>query len=121
MDGLHGVSPESERCLSGDYLRPAYAQVSCAHAVHLRCQLYTVKVQHYRAKGGIVRIRQGINERMHRVSPHSIIINTRSVDELAVKLPGKDRIWQLTEELLQQPSYTVDIVLEGFGVSEVDL
>jgi hypothetical protein len=80
-----------------------------------------MKVQDYCTKGGIVWIRQGIDERMHGIPPHSIIINPCSVDELAIKFPRKDRVWQLAEELLEQPSDTVDIVLEGFGISKIDL
>jgi hypothetical protein len=83
--------------------------------------LYTVKVQNYRTKGGVVWIRQRIDQRMHGVPPHCIVINARSVDELSVELPRENRIGQLAEELFQQAGHTVDIVLKRLGVSKVDL
>jgi hypothetical protein len=78
-------------------------------------------MQNYGPERGIIWIRQCIDECVHRVSAHGVIINACSIDELAVKIPCKKRIRQLTEELLQQTCNAVDVVLECFWVAEVDL
>jgi hypothetical protein len=83
--------------------------------------LYTVKVQNYRTKGGIVWIRQRVDQRMHGVPSHCIIVDARSVNKLSVELPRKNGIGQLAEELFQQAGHTVDVVLKGLGIPKVDL
>lgn len=45
---------------------------------------------------------------------------TCSRDEIRVKLSRKQRIGQVSEELLQQPCHTVDIMIEALWVGEVD-
>lgn len=69
----------------------------------------------------VVRIRQGVDQSMHRVSAHCIIVNTRSLNVLAIEFAREERIRQLAEELFQQSCNTVDIVLEGLGIAEIDL
>jgi hypothetical protein len=83
--------------------------------------LYAVQVQCQRTESGIVGVWECINHGVHRVSAHSIVVHARSVDEFVVKLHGKQRVGKFTEELLQQASNTIDIMLEGFWVSEVYL
>jgi hypothetical protein len=58
---------------------------------------------------------------MHRIPSHSIIVDTCRIDELAVEIFRQHRIGQLAEELLQQSGNTVDIMLEGFGIAEINL
>lgn len=58
---------------------------------------------------------------MHRISAHSVIIDSCSVDELVVKLSGEERIGKFSKELFQQTGNAIYVVLERFGVSEIDL
>ena len=69
----------------------------------------------------VVRIRQGVDQSMHRVSAHRIIVNTCSLNVLAIEFTREERIRKLAEELLQQPCDTVDVVLEGLGIAEINL
>jgi hypothetical protein len=80
-----------------------------------------VQVQDYGTKGGIVWIRQSVDESMHRVSTHGVVVHSGSINEFAVELPGKKGIGQLTEELFQQPGNAIDVVLESLWISEIDL
>jgi hypothetical protein len=120
MDGLGDVSCADARPSKG-YLRPTNAKVSGAHAVHFRRLLYTVQMQDYGTKGGIVWIRQSVDESMHRVSTHGVVVHSGSIDELAVEIPCEKGIRQFTEELFQQPGNAIDVVLEGLWISEIDL
>lgn len=69
----------------------------------------------------VVRIRQGVDQSMHRIPTHCIIVNPCSLNILAIEFAREERIRQLAEELFQQPCDTVDVVLKGFWVAEIDL
>lgn len=86
MEGLWLVSQGYSRSFKED-LRPTYAKVSSTHSVHFGGLLYTVEMQDYGSKRGIVWVRQCIDECVHRVSTHSVIINACSIDEFAVEVP----------------------------------
>ena len=58
---------------------------------------------------------------MHRVSAHGIVVDSCCIDVLVVELAREKWIWQLAEELLQQPCHTIDVVLECFGIAKVHL
>lgn len=73
------------------------------------------------AKGGVIGVWKCVYEGMHRVSSHGVVINSRSIDILAVEVASKDWIWQFAEELFQKSCDTIDVVLERFGIPKVDL
>lgn len=58
---------------------------------------------------------------MHRISAHSVVVDSRSINEFAVKVPGEKRVGQLPEKLFQKSSNTIHIMLESFWISEVYL
>lgn len=78
-------------------------------------------MQNQGTKRRIVRIRQGIDQRMHGVSAHGLVIDTCSIDILAVEFASKQWVRKLAEELFQQSSHTVHVVLERFWVTEIHL
>lgn len=80
-----------------------------------------MQMQYQSSQGGIVRIRQGIDQRMHRVSSHCVVVDSCGIDVLAVELMSEQRVGQFTEEQFQEPRYTIDVVLEGFRVPEINL
>ena len=82
-------------------LRPANSKVRSAHAIDLRRLLNPMQVQNESAERCVVRIGESIDQCMHRVSPHGLIINSCSVDVLGVEFPSKEWIRKLAEELLQ--------------------
>lgn len=102
-----------------------------------------LKYQDHCTKCGIVGVRETVDESVQRVSTLSIIINacnltesvskaggncectfrllTGSINELSIEMLCKQGVWQIPEELFQETSNTVDVVIEIFRVREVHL
>jgi hypothetical protein len=58
---------------------------------------------------------------VHRVSAHGVVVDSRGIDEFVVKLSSEKWVGKLSEELLQQTGNAIDVMLECFRVSEIDL
>jgi hypothetical protein len=58
---------------------------------------------------------------MHAVSSDNIVIGPGCLDEAGIMLGSQKRVWEVTEELLQQTSDAVDIVEEVLRVTEVKI
>lgn len=58
---------------------------------------------------------------MHRVSAHGVVVDSRGIDEFVVKLSSEKWVGKLSEELLQQTGNAIDVMLECFRVSKIDL
>lgn len=80
-----------------------------------------MQVQNQGTEGCVVRIRERIDQSVHGVSTHCIVIDPSSVNEFVVEVSSKERIWKLPEKLLQQTCNTIDVVLKCFRISEVYL
>jgi hypothetical protein len=119
MDGLvmSVDAPDNQN----HYLRPADAQIGCAHTVDLRGLLHSVQVQDQSSKSRIVGIRKCIDQCVHRISAHCVVIDSRSIDEFVVELSSEKGVRKLSEELLQQTGNAIDVMLERFRVSKIDL
>lgn len=80
-----------------------------------------MKVQNQSTEGGVIRIRKRIDEGVHGVSAHCIVVNPSGINELVVEVSGEKCVGKLSEKLLQESCNTVDIVLECFRVSKIHL
>jgi hypothetical protein len=80
-------------------LRPADTEVSRAHTVYFRRLLHTTEMQHECTERRVIGVRKRVDQSMHRVASHCVVVNARSVDELRVEVLSKKRIGQFTEEL----------------------
>lgn len=58
---------------------------------------------------------------MHRVSPHRVVFDTCCINEFGIKFLGQKRIRELSEKLFQQTGNTIDVVLKGLRVTEINL
>jgi len=63
-------------------LRPANPEIRSAHTVDLGRLLNSMQMQNESAERCVVRIRESIDQCMHGVSPHSLIVNPCSIDVL---------------------------------------
>lgn len=90
-EGLMRISHCSTE-IKFDDLRPTDTQISSTHAVDLRGLLYTVQVKHERSQGRIVGVRQSVDECVHRIPTHSLIVNSCSIDEFGVELLCQQRV-----------------------------
>jgi hypothetical protein len=86
-------------------------------------------------ESGIVRIGKAVNDGMERVSAYNIVImfyhrlvkdsnadlnvHTSGFNEASIMLSGQKRIREISEELLEKPSNTIDIMEEIFGITEI--
>lgn len=107
-----------EGCIN---LRPTNTQIGSAHPIDLGRLLYAPQMQHNRSKRGVVGIRERVDQRMHRVPPHRVVVDACCIDELCVEFPRQKRVGKLPEKLFQQTSNTIDVVLKSLGIAEVDL
>jgi hypothetical protein len=78
-------------------------------------------VQGQSTKGRVVGVRKCIDQRVHRVSAHGVVVDSRSINELIVELSGKKWVGKLSEKLFQQTGSAIDVVLECFRIPEIDL
>lgn len=58
---------------------------------------------------------------MQSITALDIVVATGSIDEIRIMLVREQRIRELSKELFQEASYTVDVVEEVLRVCEIDL
>ena len=80
-----------------------------------------MQVQDQSSKSRIVGIRKCIDQCVHRISAHSVVVDSCGIDEFVVELSSEKRVGKLSEELFQQTGNAIDVMLECLGVSEIDL
>jgi len=94
-------------------------QVLRAHAVDGAILHDSVQVQSECAQGGVVGVGQVVDDGVHAVSPHNVVVVFRRFDERRVVLGRKEGVREIAEELLQQTGHTIDVMEEVLRVAEV--
>lgn len=100
--------------------RPEHdGQVLRVHAVHGAVLHDPPQVQRQRAQRGVVGVRQAVDDGVHAVPAHDVVVLPSRLDEGPVILRREDRVREVAEELLQQTGNAIDVVEEVLGVAEV--
>lgn len=118
----------------------ADGQALRGHAVAFVMFLDTRQVQHDGAYGGVVGVGQSVDDSVYGIAASGGVINictllapkadedfetdrkrTRRINELLIMLGREQRVWQVSEEGLQQTGTAIDVMKESFRISEIDL
>lgn len=100
--------------------RPEHdGQVLRVHAVHRAVLHDAPQVQRQRAQRRVVGVRQAVDDGVHAVPAHDVVVLPRRLDEGRVVLRRQERVREVPEELLQQAGNAIDVVEEVLGVAEV--
>jgi uncharacterized protein (UPF0147 family) len=94
-------------------------QVLRAHAVDGAVIHDPMQMQRERAQGGIVGVGQIVDDGVHTVSPHDVVVMFCRFDKRRIVLGREEGIREIAEELLQQTGNTIDVVEEVLRVSKV--
>lgn len=72
------------------------------------------------SEGGVVWIGEVVDFCVETVAAGDVIVDSGSVYEALVVFTCEEWVGEVAEELLEDAGYRVDVVIEGFWVSEVD-
>jgi hypothetical protein len=82
--------------------------------------LNAVEMEDQSSEGGIVWIREFVDDRVDSIATYGSVIEAGGIYEVVVRAACQERVGKLAEELFEEASNTVDIVVEGCWVAEVD-
>jgi hypothetical protein len=82
--------------------------------------LNAVEMQNQSSEGGIVGIGEFVDDRVNGIAASGSIVEAGGIDEVVVRAACQERVRKLAEELFEETSDTVYIVIERCWVSEVD-
>lgn len=73
-----------------------------------------------RTESCVIGIRQSVDEFVERIAARDVVIDAGGADELVVEDVGEERIWEVTEELLEDAGDAIDVVKKVLLFAEVD-
>lgn len=77
-------------------------------------------MQSDRTESCVIRIRQSVDEFVEGIAARDVVIDAGGADELIVEEVGEERIWEITEELLEDAGDAIDVVKKVLLFAEVD-
>jgi hypothetical protein len=96
------------------------SQVRSRHAVLAVVFLNAVEMEDQSSEGGVVGVREFIDDRVNSIATYGSVIEAGGIYEVVVRAACQERVGKLAEELFEETSDTVHIVVEGCRVTEVD-
>jgi hypothetical protein len=95
-------------------------QIRSRHAVLGVMLLDAVEMENQSSEGGVVGIGELIDDGVNSIATGGSIIEAGGIYEVVVRAASQERVGKLAEELFEEASYAVHVVVERCRVTEVD-